>query len=121
LPQNPRARIAITPESTQPLNLPVSASRIRAQNVLSSTAASKYTLTQKDINNLAHGEATLLNQLMLQMPGAALDQNQGIHIRGEHMGIQYQMNGTLLPFPLKNADLALARPKPATRLATARL
>ena len=37
------------------------------------------------------------------MPGVALDQNQEIHIRGEHMGIQYQMNGILLPLDI-NTD-----------------
>jgi hypothetical protein len=47
--------------------------------------------------------ATALNQVMLQMPGVALDQNQEIHIRGEHMGIQYQMNGILLPLDM-NTD-----------------
>ena len=36
------------------------------------------------------------------MPGVALDQNQEIHIRGEHMGIQYQINGILLPLDINN-------------------
>jgi outer membrane receptor protein involved in Fe transport len=38
----------------------------------------------------------------LQMPGVALDRDQEIHIRGEHMGIQYQMNGILLPLDMNN-------------------
>ena len=36
------------------------------------------------------------------MPGVALDQNQEIHIRGEHAGVQYQMNGILLPLDINN-------------------
>jgi outer membrane cobalamin receptor len=40
---------------------------------------------------------------MVQMPGVTLDQNQEIHIRGEHMGIQYQINGILLPLDI-NSD-----------------
>jgi hypothetical protein len=36
------------------------------------------------------------------VPGVTLDQNQEIHIRGEHMGIQYQMNGLLLPLDMNN-------------------
>jgi outer membrane receptor protein involved in Fe transport len=36
------------------------------------------------------------------MPGVALDRDQEIHIRGEHMGIQYQMNGILLPLDMNN-------------------
>ena len=96
LPQRMRKRIEITLQSKQALNLPLLASRIRAQNGLSPTATSKYTLTSKDITNLPEGQATPLNEVMLQMPGVALDQNQETHIRGEHMGIQYQMNGILL-------------------------
>ncbi len=103
LPQRIRKRIEITLQSKQALNLPLNASRIRAQNGLSSTGTNKYTLTSKDITNLPEGRATALNQVMLQMPGVALDQNQEIHIRGEHMGIQYQMNGILLPLDM-NTD-----------------
>jgi Carboxypeptidase regulatory-like domain/TonB dependent receptor len=94
---------AIVMESEQPLTMSVRAARLRAQNDLSRTGASKYTLTDHDITNLPTGKYTPLNQVMLQMPGVTLDQNQEIHIRGEHMGIQYQMNGILLPLDI-NTD-----------------
>ena len=102
LPERGGKRIEIVLESRRALNLPVNASRNRAQNGLSTSGASKYTLTSNDIANLPEGQATALNQVMLQMPGVALDQNQEIHIRGEHMGIQYQMNGILLPLDMNN-------------------
>ena len=102
-PQRARKQLELVLESEQALNLPVSASRIRPQNGLSQSGTNKYTLSAKDITNLPEGEATPLNQVMLQMPGVALDQNQEIHIRGEHMGIQYQMNGILLPLDI-NTD-----------------
>ena len=89
--------------SDEALTMRVSANRIRVQNTLTETGASKYTLTSQDIKNLPEGEATPLNQVILQMPGVALDQNQEIHIRGEHLGIQYQVNGVLLPLDL-NTD-----------------
>jgi len=89
--------------SEEPLTMPVSANRIRVQNTLTETGASKYTLTNQDIKNLPEGEVTPLNQVLLQMPGVALDQNQEIHVRGEHLGIQYQVNGILLPLDL-NTD-----------------
>jgi len=89
-------------EAREALNVPVSASRLRPQNGLSSTGNSKYTMTAKDIANLPAGEAAPLNEVLLQMPGVALDQNQEVHIRGEHAGIQYQMNGILLPLDLNN-------------------
>ena len=86
----------------QALTLPVTASRVHPQNGLTATGASKYTFTARDINGLPQAEATPLNQVLLQMPGVALDQNQEIHIRGEHAGVQYQMNGILLPLDTNN-------------------
>ena len=103
LPKNAGKHFEFVLESKQPLNLPVTANRINPQNGLSQTGTNKYTLTAKDITNLPEGDATPLNQVMLQMPGVALDQNQEIHIRGEHMGIQYQMNGIMLPLDI-NTD-----------------
>jgi hypothetical protein len=94
-------------EAQEALTVPVSAARIRAQNGLSASGTKKYTLSARDISNLPEGEATPLNEVMLQMPGVALDQNQEIHIRGEHMGIQYQMNGIVLPLDI-NTDPTFA-------------
>ncbi|MBV8773757.1 MAG: TonB-dependent receptor, partial [Deltaproteobacteria bacterium] len=90
-------------ESEGALTMSVRAARLKAQNDLSRTGVSKYTMTDHDITNLATGKYTPLNQVMLQMPGVTLDQNQEIHIRGEHLGIQYQMNGILLPLDI-NTD-----------------
>jgi outer membrane receptor protein involved in Fe transport len=103
LPENLGKHLNLVLESQQALTVLVSATRIRAQNGLSVSGTNKYTLSARDIANLPAGEATPLNQVMLQMPGVALDQNQEIHIRGEHMGIQYQMNGILLPLDI-NTD-----------------
>jgi outer membrane receptor protein involved in Fe transport len=100
---NAHISAAIVMESEQPLTMAVRVARLRAQNDLSRTGASKYTFTDRDITNLTTGKYTPLNQVMLQMPGVTLDQNQEIHIRGEHMGIQYQMNGILLPLNI-NTD-----------------
>ena len=101
-PATARTPLHLVLESEQALTVPVSASRVRAQNGLTATGVSKYTFTARDITNLPQGEATALNQVLLQMPGVALDQNQEIHIRGEHAGIQYQMNGILLPLDINN-------------------
>jgi hypothetical protein len=96
------APVALVLEAEAALNVPVKASRLRAQNGLSRTGNSKYTMTAEDINNLPAGKATPLNDVLLQMPGVALDQNQEIHVRGEHAGIQYQMNNIMLPLNLNN-------------------
>ena len=102
LPRPAGNRLELTLQARQPLNLSLRANLIPAQNGLSQTGTNKYTLTARDIANLPAGDATPLNQVLLQMPGVALDQNQEIHIRGEHMGIQYQMNGILLPLDMNN-------------------
>jgi len=94
--------IVLVLEAQAALNVPVRASRLRAQNGLSPTGNSKYTMTAEDISNLPAGEATPLNDVLLQIPGVALDQNQEIHIRGEHAGIQYQMNNIMLPLDINN-------------------
>ena len=102
LPKSTREHLELVLESEQALNLPIRANRLRPQNGLSRTGTSKYTMTAEDISNLPAGEGTPLNDVMLQMPGVALDQNQEIHIRGEHAGIQYQMNNIMLPLDINN-------------------
>ena len=103
VPQSPRSGAVVVMESEQPLTMAVRAAWLKSQNDLSRTGASNYTLSDRDITNLPSGKYTPLNQVLLQMPGVTLDQNQEIHIRGEHMGIQYQMNGVLLPLDI-NTD-----------------
>ncbi|HLH76173.1 MAG TPA: TonB-dependent receptor [Candidatus Binataceae bacterium] len=97
------APIELVMEARRTLTVPISEKLLAAQNGLTATGTSKYTLTAKDIQNLPAGEYTPFNGVLLQMPGVALDQNQEIHIRGEHMGIQYQINGVMLPLDV-NSD-----------------
>jgi outer membrane receptor protein involved in Fe transport len=59
--------------------------------------ASTYTITSKDIDSEPGGENTLLNQVILQAPGAAQDSFGQLHIRGEHNGLQYRLNGIIIP------------------------
>ena len=100
--QRTPASLELVLESEQALTVAVEATQLHAQNGLTSAGANKYTMTSKDITNLPEGAATPLNEVVLQMPGVALDQNQEIHIRGEHAGIQYQMNGIMLPLDINN-------------------
>ena len=101
--KQPGVRCNLVLEAKEALTLAVSTNRLHPQNGLSVSGTNKYTLSAKDIANLPLGQSTPLNQVMLQMPGVALDQNQEIHIRGEHMGIQYQLNGIMLPLDI-NTD-----------------
>src|SRR5579862_2076866 len=61
------------------------------------TGASTYTITAEDIDIEPGGQNTLLNQVILQAPGAAQDSFGQLHIRGEHNGLQYRLNGIILP------------------------
>lgn len=61
------------------------------------TGASTYTISSKDIEVQPGGDNTLLNQVILQAPGAAQDSFGQLHIRGEHNGLQYRLNGVIIP------------------------
>jgi outer membrane receptor protein involved in Fe transport len=61
------------------------------------TGASTYTITAKDIQNQPGGDNAALNSVVLQMPGVAQDSFGQLHIRGEHNGLQYRLNGIILP------------------------
>jgi outer membrane receptor protein involved in Fe transport len=93
--------VSITLGAQTALILPVQAARIRAQNGVSSTGANKYTVTAQDIADLPRGENTTITDVLTQMPGVAIDQNQQIHIRNtEGPQFQYQINGVMVPLDI---------------------
>ena len=57
---------------------------------------------------LPGGENTPLNQVILQAPGVAQDSFGQLHIRGEHNGLQYRLNGVILPEGLSVFSQALS-------------
>ncbi len=59
--------------------------------------ASTYTITSKDIDKQPGGDNSLLNQVVLQAPGVAQDSFGQLHVRGEHNGLQYRLNGIIIP------------------------
>ena len=59
--------------------------------------ASTYTITADDIKAEPGGDNTLLNQVILQAPGVAQDSFGQLHVRGEHNGLQYRLNGIIIP------------------------
>lgn len=61
----------------------------------------QYTVSQEDIANKPAGEQSSVTDLLTQMPGVAVDQNQQIHIRNtEGPQFQYQINGVLVPLDI---------------------
>jgi outer membrane cobalamin receptor len=68
---------------------------------VSPTGANSYGITANDIKNLPAGENTPISDILTQMPGVAIDQNQQIHIRNtEGPQFQYNINGVLVPFDI---------------------
>lgn len=61
--------------------------------------ASTYTITSQAIQDQPGGENNPLNQVLLQAPGVDQDNlaNGAIHIRNEHLGVQYRIDGVVLP------------------------
>ncbi len=59
--------------------------------------ASTYNITSDDIENAPGGANSMLNQVVLQAPSVAQDSFGQLHIRGEHNGVQYRLNGVALP------------------------
>ena len=54
-------------------------------------------ISAKDIQDQPGGENVPLNSVLLQVPGIAQDSFGQLHIRGEHNGLQYRLNGVILP------------------------
>ena len=68
---------------------------------LAPDGASQYTATAQDIASMPAGTNTALTDVLVQMPGVAIDQNQQIHIRNtEGPQFQYQINGVLVPLDI---------------------
>ncbi|MEA3196606.1 MAG: hypothetical protein QOF32_658, partial [Gammaproteobacteria bacterium] len=66
-------------------------------HIQTQTGASTYTIDANAIAATPGGDNTLLNQVILQAPEVAQDSFGQFHIRGEHNGLQYRINGIVLP------------------------
>src|SRR5579864_9516132 len=61
------------------------------------TGASVYTINEAAIGAAPGGDNQLLNQVIMQAPDVAQDSFGQFHVRGEHNGLQYRLNGIILP------------------------
>ena len=67
------------------------------ESIKPSLGASTYTLTSQAIQNLPGSDNQPINDIILQMPGVSQDQFGQFHVRDEHNGVQYRLNGVILP------------------------
>ncbi|WP_433866414.1 TonB-dependent receptor [Ralstonia wenshanensis] len=112
----PPASTSATPTTTAPAAQPkpaatnvrdlsetrVTAKRLdAARNALSpDTGSSVYKFDTDDIARLPLGDATPLNQVLLQAPGVVQDSYGQLHVRGDHSNLQYRINGVIVPEPI---------------------
>ena len=61
------------------------------------TGASTYVINEAAIEAAPGGDNQLLNQVIMQAPDVAQDSFGQFHVRGEHNGLQYRLNGIILP------------------------
>jgi outer membrane receptor protein involved in Fe transport len=108
-----------TPPSAEPLKRPpsgktvseivVTAQRLDTarDQIQPQVGASVYSISKEQISLLPGGSNTAMNQVVLQSPGVAQDSYGQIHVRGEHNGLQYRLNGIILPEGLSVFSQAL--------------
>jgi hypothetical protein len=96
------AALAATPPTVvQSLTVDASQAPVTAGPTVSVTGATDYAATAQDIVDLPTGATTAITDVLAQMPGVAIDQNQQIHIRNtEGPQFQYQINGVLVPIDI---------------------
>src|SRR6202021_3228657 len=61
------------------------------------TGASTYVINEAAIAAAPGGDNSLLNTVVMQAPDVAQDSFGQFHVRGEHNGLQYRINGIILP------------------------
>jgi hypothetical protein len=61
------------------------------------TGASTYVIDEAAIAAAPGGDNSQLNQVVMQAPDVAQDSFGQFHVRGEHNGLQYRLNGIILP------------------------
>jgi outer membrane receptor for ferrienterochelin and colicins len=77
----------------------VTAERLNAarDSIQPQIGASTYTLTDQSIQAIPGGDNLKLSQVILRAPGVAQDSFGQLHVRGDHNGLQYRLNGVILP------------------------
>jgi outer membrane receptor protein involved in Fe transport len=103
-PPSPAPPAPVEPAPTDTADSPVAEIVITARrldaarsSIQTQTGASRYTIDSAAIAATPGGDNTLLNQVVLQAPDVAQDSFGQYHVRGEHNGLQYRINGIILP------------------------
>jgi outer membrane receptor for ferrienterochelin and colicins len=87
------------PPSNQVQEVVVTASRLNAarDSIQPQVGASTYAFSRQQVDALPGGDNQQLQQVILQAPGVTQDSFGQLHIREDHNGLQYRLNGVILP------------------------
>ena len=100
-PPTPHEADKATPDvsSAHPLDVVVTARRLNEARaaIQPSLGATSYGVTNDTIQALPGGDNQQFNQIVLQLPGVVQDGFGQFHVRDDHNGLQYRINGTILP------------------------
>ena len=96
---------AVSQPSTQssgddkPTEVVIRARRLDAaqQAIQPDIGASSYSVPEAIVKAMPGGDDASLSTVILQAPGVAQDSFGQLHIRGDHDGVQYRLNGIILP------------------------
>src|ERR1700751_694944 len=88
---------AFAQDSTESITVTAEKLAAARNGIQTQTGASTYTITANDIQAQPGGDNSQLNSVILQMPGVAQDSFGQLHVRGEHNGLQYRLDGIILP------------------------
>ena len=93
------AQVAEVPTAPEMQTIVITAKHLNEERsrIDTQTGASTYTFSAQDIQSAPGGDNVQLNQVMLQVPDAAQDSFGQLHIRGDHNGLQFRLNGVILP------------------------
>jgi outer membrane receptor protein involved in Fe transport len=77
----------------------VTATRLNAarDSIQPQVGASTYAFSRQQVDALPGGQNQPLQQVILQAPGVTQDSFGQLHVRGDHNGLQYRLNGVILP------------------------
>ena len=96
----PRALAQVADSSSNPMQtVVVTAQHLNEErsHIQTQVGATTYTIDSAAIDAAPGGDNVLMNQVMLQVPDAAQDSFGQLHIRGDHNGLQFRLNGIILP------------------------
>ncbi len=93
------AQTATASGDDKPTEVVIRARRLDAaqQAIQPDIGASSYSVPEAIVKALPGGDNASLSDVILQAPGVTQDSYGQLHIRGDHDGVQYRLNGIILP------------------------